>query len=54
MGTGMEEDELAAIQSETPDLVIELDSVISGLVLCSVRCPGHTLQLAVDDALKEQ
>lgn len=54
LGAGMDEDEIDAIQGETPDVVIELDSVTSGHVLRSVRCSAHTLQLAVDDALKEQ
>ncbi|KAL0189695.1 hypothetical protein M9458_016794, partial [Cirrhinus mrigala] len=41
-------------QELVPDLAIELDSVMQEHVLRSVRCSAHTLQLAVDDALKEQ
>lgn len=33
---------------------IEIDPVVQGQVLRSVRCSAHTLQLAVDDALKEK
>lgn len=51
-GAEMDKDELDGIQCETPDLVIELDSMMSGHVLRSVRCSAHTLQLAVDDAFK--
>lgn len=41
LGAEMDEDELDAIQGKTPDVVIELDSVMSGHVLRSVRCSAH-------------
>lgn len=53
-GAEIGEDELDGIEDERPDLEIELDCMMSGHVLRSVRCSAHTLQLAVDDALKEQ
>ncbi|CAL8358594.1 unnamed protein product [Merluccius merluccius] len=35
------------------ELTLQIDSVWPGHVLRSVRCAAHTLQLAVDDALKQ-
>ncbi|XP_068172121.1 zinc finger BED domain-containing protein 4-like [Antennarius striatus] len=36
------------------DPLVEIDSVVQGRVLRSVRCSAHTLQLAVEDALKDK
>lgn len=59
-GNGDEEENDAESDTETddtggePDVELEIDSVIQGKVLRSVRCSAHTLQLAVDDALKDK
>lgn len=52
--TGMDEDDVGEVQGESEELVIELDSAMQECVLGSVICSAHTLQLAVDDALKVQ
>ncbi|KAL2102072.1 hypothetical protein ACEWY4_003833 [Coilia grayii] len=55
--TSLNEEEESDMDTEADDTekepVIEIDSVVQGHVLRSVRCSAHTLQLAVDDALKD-
>ncbi|XP_051977288.1 uncharacterized protein LOC127639367 [Xyrauchen texanus] len=47
-------EELTEAEVGSQELDIELDTVMQGHVLRSVRCPAHTFQLAIDDALKEK
>lgn len=50
MVTGMDENEIDEVHGEGPNLVIELDA----RTCVALRCSAHTLQLAIDNALKEQ
>lgn len=49
-----ESDADTEVCDESQEPVVEIDSVVQGHVLRSVRCSAHTLQLAVEDALKDK